>query len=357
MVELWLDNVPITDLSGATTTSAAPVGRLQIGETQTTGQTYDVVFDDAAFGTARLGPVADSPPTVPANLAATTPSPYSVSLTWDASTDDLGVAGYDLFRDGSLYQSLGNVLAYADTVAESSSHTYAVRARDTSGNRSALTAAVPATTPADNPPTVPTNLAWTAPSRTSVVLTWTASTDDVGVAGYDVYRDSALLVSLGNVLTSTDTTVTAGSTHTYAVLARDGHGHSSALTAPVSATTPTDSPPTVPQNVAASAATPYAVNVTWDASTDDVGVVDYDLYRGGALLASHLTSLTYTDVAVSGGATYGYTVRARDTANNLSGDSAVASVTLPPRPRRSSPTGSKAGTFPPGRRQGQRPPF
>ena len=91
MVELWLDNVPITDLSGATTTSAAPVGRFQIGETQTTGQIYDVVFDDAAFGDRRLGPVADSPPTVPGNLAATTPSPYSVSLTWDASTDDLGV--------------------------------------------------------------------------------------------------------------------------------------------------------------------------------------------------------------------------------------------------------------------------
>ena len=101
------------------TTSAAPVGRLQIGETQTTGQTYDVVFDDAAFGTARLGPVADSPPSVPANLAATTPSPYSVSLTWGASTDDLGVVGYDLFRDGAPYQSLGNVLTYADTVAES----------------------------------------------------------------------------------------------------------------------------------------------------------------------------------------------------------------------------------------------
>ena len=75
-----------------------------------------------------------------------------------------------------------------------------------------------------------------------MVLTWTASTDDVAVAGYDVYRDGVLLVSLGNVLTATDTTVTAGSTHDYAVLARDGHGHSSALTAPVSATTPTRQP-------------------------------------------------------------------------------------------------------------------
>jgi len=332
MVDLWLDNVRITDLSGATTTSAAPVGGLQMGETQPTGQVYDILFDDVAFATGRLGPVADSPPTVPANLAATTPSPYSVSLTWDASTDDLGVVGYDLFRDGSPYQSLGNVVTYADAVAESSTHTYAVRARDTSGNRSALTTAVPATTPADNPPTVPTGLAWTAPSRTSVVLTWTASTDDVAVAGYDVYRDGTLLVSLGNVLTATDSTVTAGSTHSYAVLARDGHGHSSALSAPVSATTPTDSPPTVPANVAASASTPYAVNVTWDASTDDVNVVDYDLYRDGALQAAHLSTLSYSDVVVSGGTTYSYTVLARDNAGNVSGLSTPGSVDVPAAP-------------------------
>lgn len=330
-VEVWLDGSLVTDLSASgVTLGTTPVDQLQIGDTS--NGTYDVIFDDAAFGTARLGPAADGLPSVPANLTATTPSPYTVSLTWDASTDDLGVAGYDLFRDGSPYQSLGNVLTYADAVAESATHTYAVRARDTSGNRSPLTAAVSATTPADNPPSVPTGLAWTAPSGTSVVLTWSASTDDVGVAGYDVYRDGALLVSLGNVLTATDSTVTAGSTHDYAVLARDGHGHSSALTAPVSATTPLDSPPTVPANVAASATTPYAVSVTWDASTDDVGVVDYDLYRDGTLRAGHLTTLSFSDVAVSSGATYAYAVRARDGSGNVSALSSPASVNVPAAP-------------------------
>ncbi|MEP6667312.1 MAG: hypothetical protein ABJA81_12765, partial [Nocardioidaceae bacterium] len=342
-VGVWLDGAVVADLSATgVTLGTTPVDQLQIGEPNA-ALTFDLVLDDAAFGTARLGIVADSPPSVPANLVATTPTPYSVSLTWAASTDDLGVAGYDLIRDGSPYQSLGTVLAYADTVAESATHTYAVRARDTSGNRSALTEAVAATTPADGPPTVPTDLAWSAPSRTSVALTWTASSDDVGVAGYDVYRDTVLLVSLGNVTTSTDSTVTAGSTHDYAVLARDGFGHSSALSAPVSATTPTDSPPTVPTNVVASATTPYAVTVTWDASTDDAGVVDYDLYRGGVLLAGHLTSRTYDDVAVSGGATYGYTVQARDTANNLSGDSATASVTLPAAPTPDFANGFESG--------------
>ena len=56
-VEVWLDNVLIGDLSavGTTNLGTAPVGQFQIGEAQT-GRTYDVVFDDAAFGSARLGP-------------------------------------------------------------------------------------------------------------------------------------------------------------------------------------------------------------------------------------------------------------------------------------------------------------
>ena len=56
-VEVWLDNVRIADLSnvGAANLGTAAVGQFQIGETQT-ARTYDVVFDDAAFGTDRLGP-------------------------------------------------------------------------------------------------------------------------------------------------------------------------------------------------------------------------------------------------------------------------------------------------------------
>jgi hypothetical protein len=56
-VEVWLDNTRIADLSnvGTANVGTAAVGQIQIGETQT-ARTYDVVFDDAAFGTGRLGP-------------------------------------------------------------------------------------------------------------------------------------------------------------------------------------------------------------------------------------------------------------------------------------------------------------
>src|SRR5207245_1224934 len=143
-VEVWFDNTYLGDLSGTgLNTGSAPVASMQIGEVQA-ARTYDVVFDDAAFGTARLGPAADFvPPTVPSGLAATAAGPFEADLTWNVSTDDVGLAGYDLFRDGSLLASVGKVRSMADTATTAgSTHTYAVRARDASGNASALTTAV-----------------------------------------------------------------------------------------------------------------------------------------------------------------------------------------------------------------------
>ena len=87
-------------------------------------------------------------PTVPGNLAATTPTATSVKLTWAASTDNLAIGGYDVFRDGASLASVGAVLTYTDsTVLAGSTHTYQVRARDTAGNVSALSSTVSATTP------------------------------------------------------------------------------------------------------------------------------------------------------------------------------------------------------------------
>ena len=94
-------------------------------------------------------------------------------------------------------------------------------------------------------PTTPGSLAGSAPSPTSVALTWSASTDTggSGLAGYTVLRDGATLATLGLVTSYTDNTVAAGSTHTYTVRARDAAGNTSALSNAVSVTTPLNPPP------------------------------------------------------------------------------------------------------------------
>ena len=83
-----------------------------------------------------------------ANLSATANSAFSAQLTWDASTDNVGVSGYDLIRDGSLLVQVSSPGYTDNTVLAGSTHTYAVRARDASGNVSALSAPVSVTTPA-----------------------------------------------------------------------------------------------------------------------------------------------------------------------------------------------------------------
>ena len=89
-------------------------------------------------------------------------------------------------------------------------------------------------------PTVPTNLVAATPLPTAVPLSWGASTDTggSGLAGYTVLRDGATLATLGLVTSYTDSTVAAGSTHTYNVRARDAAGNLSALSNTLTVTTP-----------------------------------------------------------------------------------------------------------------------
>jgi fibronectin type 3 domain-containing protein len=151
VVQLWLDNSPVSDLSSQSiNTGSAPVAALQIGEVQT-GLTYDVAFDDVAFGTSRLGPEPDTnPPSVPTGVTADATSAFSVQLGWTAATDNVGVSGYDLFRNGSLLAGFpADATSYTDSgVLAGQDYAYTVRARDVSGNVSAQSETVSVTTPA-----------------------------------------------------------------------------------------------------------------------------------------------------------------------------------------------------------------
>jgi hypothetical protein len=89
------------------------------------------------------------------------------------------------------------------------------------------------------PPTVPGGLTAVATGATRVQIGWNASTDDVGVAGYDVFRDGQLVGSVaGGILAFTDTGVDSGETYAYGVEAFDAAGRRSARAGPVSVTTP-----------------------------------------------------------------------------------------------------------------------
>ena len=194
--------------------------------------------------TTIAGQADTTQPSQPTNLTATAPSSTRVDLGWTASTDNVGVSGYDVYRDGTLLDSVGAVATYTDgTVQPNTTYSYAVQARDAANNLSLMSdpaqVTTPSTSPPDStPPSQPTNLSASAPTATRVELSWTASTDDVGVSAYDVFRDGNLLDSVGAVTTYTDDTVQANTTYSYTVQARDAAGNPSIMSDPAQVTTP-----------------------------------------------------------------------------------------------------------------------
>jgi hypothetical protein len=85
-----------------------------------------------------------TPPTAPSNLAASQQGKRPRNgLSWNASTDDIGVADYDIYRDGALVATVsGGMLSFTDTKAPKGTNTYYVVARDAAGNTSAPSNAV-----------------------------------------------------------------------------------------------------------------------------------------------------------------------------------------------------------------------
>jgi hypothetical protein len=93
---------------------------------------------------------------------------------------------------------------------------------------------------------------------------------------------------------------------------------------------PDTQPPSTPSNLTATAVSSSQINLTWTASTDNVGVVGYYLFRDGALIASP-TSPSYADRSLTANRNYVYSVASVDAAGNQSTPSAsVSAQTLPP---------------------------
>jgi hypothetical protein len=94
----------------------------------------------------------------------------------------------------------------------------------------------------ESPPTTPTNLSATAPWARQVDLTWTSSTDDVGVTGYDIYRNDQLIARAGPASVFSDTTVERGTTYEYRIRARDASGRVGGWSNTALVTTPLTNP-------------------------------------------------------------------------------------------------------------------
>ncbi|MFJ8039188.1 glycosyl hydrolase family 18 protein [Kitasatospora sp. NPDC096147] len=174
------------------------------------------------------------------------------------------------------------------------------------------------TNPTDLPPSAPGTPVASNVTETSLTLTWAAATDDKGVKNYDVLRGGVKVATVTGT-SYTDTGLTKGTAYAYTVIARDTADQTGPASGAVSVTTtggtnPTDLPPSAPGTPVTGAVNDTSVALSWAAATDDKGVKNYDVLRGGVKVAT-VTGTSYTDTGLTKGTTYTYTVIARDTAD------------------------------------------
>src|SRR5436190_686332 len=290
-----------------------------------------------------IGGADTIPPTVPTGVVGTAVSATQIGLSWNPSTDNVGVTGY-LVYDADTGSTIATTTTTSFThsgLVPGTTHNYRVSAFDAVPNHSPWTDPPVSvkTLPLDTTaPSTPTEILASAVSASQINLSWAASTDNVKVTRYIVRRDGVKIAT--PVSTSyADTGLSAATTYSYTVAARDAAGNISPNSTNVSVTTASAAdtmPPATPTGLTGAAAGSSGANLSWSASTDDVGVTGYIVRRNGVQVATPATT-SYTDTGLSAATTYSYTVAARDAAGNTSPDSTSVSVT----------TGSTADTTAP----------
>jgi endonuclease I/chitodextrinase len=250
-------------------------------------------------------PTADTvAPTAATNLAVTGTTSSAVSLSWTAGTDNIAVTSYDIYMNGVLKTSVSgsNLTASINGLSASTAYSFYIIAKDAAVNSSPVSNTANGTTTiaiADTEiPTAPTNLAVTGSSSSTVSLSWTASTDNIGIASYDVYVNSAFKSTVSGT-TALINGLTPSTTYSFYVLAKDAAANPSPQSNSVNGTTTAVSSSCASEsfeNIPASASS-YATQ-TWtgdsgsnwtatDARTDEkVNTTRAITIRNGSLSAS-----------------------------------------------------------------------
>ncbi len=309
-------------------------GHLDTSVANLTTHSYTVSAHDAAGNESDPSDLAvvetgdDNAPTSP-TVAAELTAGDEATLSWSESSDNAGVAGYRIYRNGTLLTDVsdGSRSLVDGGLDDVVTYTYRVSAYDAAGNESPVSDPVAVTTPDATDPTTPLDLRAVS-ATSSVALTWQGATDNVGVTDYVVFRDGLPLVTLGSTARSyTDSALVGSTLHRYRVLARDAADNESPLSNEVARTVDSTAP-SVPTTLRAVSAT-SSVALTWGASTDLVGVTNYLVYRDGLPLTTlGSTARSYTDSALVGNTLHRYQVTARDAAGNESAKSNEVARTL-----------------------------
>ncbi|MEV7615030.1 fibronectin type III domain-containing protein [Streptomyces sp. NPDC089799] len=244
-----------------------------------------------AAGTAACARADTDPPPAPAGLTAQAGSAGSVHVMWEPADERDGVTGYQVLQGGVPVRDLPGERHMTDItgLVPQTRYAFTVRARDAAGNLSPAAVTAEVTTPPARagdrrPPTAPARAAGRPDGPRTVLLSWSAATDDTGVTAYDVYQGGVRIHTAAATETGTRLTgMRPDTAYAFTVRARDGADNSSPDGPPVEITTPPGDdgePPTVPGDFTATAS-PGAVELGWIPPDTGQEVRAYELYVDG----------------------------------------------------------------------------
>ena len=294
-----------------------------------------------SYYSAIVSPPDTVPPSTPTNLIATAASPTLVNLSWNPSTDNVGVAGYSIVRNG-VQIATSALTTFQDTgTAGYTTYTYQIQAYDLAPNVS-QPASVTVKTPSSSAPDPPANMAGTTISAQQINLSWSAPTSGVIPTSYRVFRGTSFenmtqIQTLGGSSVSYNNYSLAAGTPYYYGVEGVTNGLSSGMSLIVASTFPL---PTAPSNPVATANSGKQITITWSPSTGSLPISSYKVFCGTSPSSlsqlAQTTKTSYIDTTVTAGTTYYCAVEAIDSKGDVSPMSATVSVTPPGPP--SAPT-------------------
>jgi chitodextrinase len=165
-------------------------------------------------------------PSAPTNVTSSSITTTGFRINWTAATDNVGVTGYNIYRNGSYLATVSSTTTNYTFSGLTAATTYSVyvRALDAVKNfTNSTTLSVTTLAAGDTTaPSAPTNVASSNMSKTGFRISWTAATDNVAVANYNIYRNGTYLATVSGTATSYNFSgLTAGTTYSVYVRALD----------------------------------------------------------------------------------------------------------------------------------------
>ena len=331
---LYQDNVEIGVFDGDTLSADVA------GLNKTTSYIFRVEAEDAAGNLSFGGPILAmdlSDKTAPvwpvdASLTMAESTPTSVTLSW--TTDNAGVAGYQVMENDQVIASTpeGETSVTVTGLAPMTTYSFSVTASDAAGNSTANSLSLDVTTPDYSAPVWPedASLSTSDVTDSSVILTWT----DIGVdvSTYDIYQDDAWVLSVPSAeLSATVTGLSPLTDYSFRIEATGPTGKVSTDGPSENVTTTDMAAPSWPANATliATDITESTLTLTWTALHDDQPVTSYNVHKDGTPLGSvNAPENSIQVVGLSVGETITFKVEAVGPTGQISSDGPGTTITV-----------------------------